>query len=388
MPPVLQVIKAADGSALLVMDRVDGSSLDRLPVQRVGDTMLRQLWQNVDRLHRARIAHRSLRAANIVVDRTRRPWLVDFSFSELGATQRQIALDVAKLLASLAAIAGVGRAVASAADVIGPDGVAAAVPLLQPLALSAGTRRAIGRHDGLLTATRAAAAAASGREDQEPARIQRVIPGLRSAAASLKRVAQNPGKMTMLFGGSVLITLAYIGAFAAAVEAFGGGPGVVLAGAVYLGASALAAAAPNIWGPRCARGGPGRGPDRCRHAGGTRRFRCAAVPAGHLLAPGGAGLAVLARAAAARVHVKPHKLFRTACLGLTVALAACTSPGGNAPSAGGNRPAGRGGHHGRVVRFPRKRPARRDLRRRHSRRSGSRCGSCRIWGPASWSIRR
>src|SRR5439155_25956106 len=71
---------------------------------------------------------------------------------------------------------GAGRAVGSAAAVIGPDGVAAAVPLLQPLALSAGTRRAITRHDGLLTRTRTAAAAASGREDQDLARIQRVRP--------------------------------------------------------------------------------------------------------------------------------------------------------------------------------------------------------------------
>lgn len=46
----------------------------------------------------------------------------------------------------------------------------------------------------------------------------------------------------MLFGGSALITLAYIGAFAASVEAFGGGPGFVVLGAVYLAASALAAA--------------------------------------------------------------------------------------------------------------------------------------------------
>ena len=352
---------------------------------------------------------------------------MDFSFSELGATRRQMALDVAELLASLAALVGAGKAVGSAATVIGPDGVGAAVPLLQPLALSAGTRRAIARQDGLLAQTRAAAAAASGREDQELARIQRVrprtllaiaaaagafyyllpqlaqvgsswqaiqsadwawlpliialsavtylasavalmgavlprirfwptvlaqaassfvnrvspanvggmalnarylqksgvdtssgvaavgvnslvgaivhlvlivvfftwagrglakafklpstsklllilavvmavagivlatrpgrrfaagklIPGLRSAAASLKRVAQNPGKMIMLFGGSALITLAYIGALAASVQAFGGGPGVILIGAVYLAAAAIAAAAPSPGG--------------------------------------------------------------------------------------------------------------------------------------------
>jgi glycosyltransferase 2 family protein len=428
VPAVYQVVKTADGSALLAMERVDGSSLDLIPVPRVSDTMIGELWTQVDRLHRARIAHRSLRAANVMVDGMARPWIVDFSFAELGATQRQIALDVAELLASLAVIAGAGRAVAGAVAVIGRDGVASAVPLLQPLALSAGTRRAIARQGGLLAQTRAAAAAAAGgREDQDLARIQRVrprtllaiaaaagafyfvlpklaqvgsgwnamlaadwawlplvillsaatylasavalmgavparlrlwptvlaqgassfvnrvspanvggmalnvrflqksgvepsagvaavgvnslagavvhliliavfftwagkglgkafqlpsssklllilavvvaivgivlatrpgrrfasgklIPGLRSAGASLRRVAQNPGKMTMLFGGSALITLAYIGALAASVEAFGGGLSIVLVGAVYLGASALAAAAPTPGG--------------------------------------------------------------------------------------------------------------------------------------------
>jgi uncharacterized protein (TIRG00374 family) len=427
VPAVRQVVKTADGSALLAMERVDGSSLDLVPVQRVSDTMIGDLWQQVGGLHRARIAHRSLRAANIVVDGSGRPWIVDFSFSELGGTQRQIALDIAELLASLAVIAGPDRAVAGAAAVLGRDGVASAVPLLQPLALSAGTRRAIAGHDGLLAQTRAAAAAAGGVEGQDLARIQRVrprtllavaaaagafyfllpklaqvgsgwnamlsadwawlplvivlsavtylasavaligavpqrirlwptvlaqgassfinrvspanvggmalnarflqksgvdasagvaavgvnslagavvhlilivvfftwagkgvgkafqlpsssklllilavvvaviglvlatrpgrrfasgklVPGLRSAAASLRQVAQNPGKMIMLFGGSALITLAYIGALAASVQAFGGGPGVILIGAVYLGAAALAAAAPTPGG--------------------------------------------------------------------------------------------------------------------------------------------
>jgi undecaprenyl-diphosphatase len=427
VPAVRQVVKSADGSALLAMERLDGSSLDLIPVQRVSDTMIGELWQQVGGLHRARIAHRSLRAANVVVDGSGRPCIVDFSFSELGATQRQIALDIAELLASLAVIAGADRAVAGAVAAIGRDGVAAAVPLLQPLALSAGTRQAIGRHDGLLAQTRAAAAAASGVEGQDLVRIQRVrprtllavaaaagafyfllpklaqvgsgwnailsadwawlplvivlsaatylasavaligavpqhirfwptvlaqgassfvnrvspanvggmalnvrflqksgvdastgvaavgvnslagavihlilivvfftwagkglgkafqlpssskllailaivvaiigivlatrpgrrftsgkiIPGLRSAAASLRQVAQNPGKMIMLFGGSALITLAYIGALAASVQAFGGGPGVILIGAVYLGAAALAAAAPSPGG--------------------------------------------------------------------------------------------------------------------------------------------
>jgi len=427
VPAVRQVIKAGDGSALLAMARISGSSLGQLPAPRISDALLWELWKQVDCLHRARIAHRSLRAANIVVDGASQPWIVDFSFSELGATQRQIALDTAELLASLASIVGAGRSVDSAVPVIGPEGVAAAVPLLQPLALSAGTRRAIAGQDGLLAKTRAAAVEASGRPDQELARIQRVrprtllaiaaaagafyyllpqlaqvgsswhaiqsadwawlplvialsaltylagavaligavlppirfwptvlaqaassfvnrvspanvggmalnarylqksgvetgagvaavgvnslagaimhlvlmvvfftwagrglsrafklpsgsklllilaivaaivgivlatrpgrrfavsklVPGLKSAAASLRRVAQNPGKMIMLFGGSAVITLAYIGALAVSIQAFGGGPGIIVIGAVYLGAAAIAAAAPSPGG--------------------------------------------------------------------------------------------------------------------------------------------
>ena len=61
-------------------------------------------------------------------------------------------------------------------EVLGAQGVAPAVPLLQPLALSAATRRAVAGHDGLLGRTRAAAAAASGRDARDLARLQRVRP--------------------------------------------------------------------------------------------------------------------------------------------------------------------------------------------------------------------
>jgi undecaprenyl-diphosphatase len=356
------------------------------------------------------------------------PVLVDFSFAELAATSRQRAIDVAELLTSLAGRIGPDRAAAAAAAAIGADGVATAVPLLQPLALSAGTRRAIKGRDGLLKKTRAAAIAASGDDaDSGLARLQRVrprtllaiaalagafyfllpqiaqvssswhallhvnwawlpvilalsaltyvasamaligsvpghvpfgpavlaqgassfinrvspanvggmalnarflqksgtstpasvaavgvnalagaimhvamivvffalaghdltkafklpsggkillilavilavigvvlatrpgrrwtrrqlIPGARSAAGSLRQAAASPVKLGLLFGGSALVTLAYIAALAASVRAFGAGPGLVVIGAVYLGAAALAAAAPTPGG--------------------------------------------------------------------------------------------------------------------------------------------
>src|SRR6266566_7774035 len=45
VPAVRQVIKSADGSALVAMERVDGGSLELMPVQRVTDSMIRNLWE-------------------------------------------------------------------------------------------------------------------------------------------------------------------------------------------------------------------------------------------------------------------------------------------------------------------------------------------------------
>jgi undecaprenyl-diphosphatase len=174
VPSVVRVIRAGRGTALLVMERVSGTSLGDFPPWTISDELLQRLWAEVESLHRAGIAHRGLRAANVMVEGDAEPWLTDFSFSELSASQRQKDLDIAELLASLATMVGAERAASGAAAVIGPEALAAAVPLLQPLALSAATRHAIGRTDGLLSGTRAAATAASGLSEQPLARLQRV----------------------------------------------------------------------------------------------------------------------------------------------------------------------------------------------------------------------
>jgi len=161
---------------LLVMEHVDGRSLDLVPQHQIGDDLLDRLWTVVRTLHGARLAHRSLRAANVMVDRSGRPWLVDFGFGELAAYQRQIDLDVAELLASTGTLVGPDRAVSAAMRVLGAGSVAAAVPLLQPMALSAGTRRAAAGQRGLLARTRSAAAARPGGPDEQLASVQRVRP--------------------------------------------------------------------------------------------------------------------------------------------------------------------------------------------------------------------
>ncbi len=148
VPSVRRIVAGPDESVMLVMDFVDGSSLADLTDDELTDALLRQLWREVDHLHRAGIAHRSLRTANVMIDHEPRPWIVDFSFSEVGANSRALELDVAELLASLAAKVGPERAVDSALPEIGAPALAMAVPLLQPLALSAATRRVIAGRRG------------------------------------------------------------------------------------------------------------------------------------------------------------------------------------------------------------------------------------------------
>src|ERR1700751_1490860 len=106
-----------------------GCSLDRLAAGQIGDDLLARLWAEVDKLHRAGIAHRSLRTANVIADPAGRPTIVDFSFSELDATARQRDLDGAKLLASLAVLARADQVVSAAAGVLGAERLARAVPL-------------------------------------------------------------------------------------------------------------------------------------------------------------------------------------------------------------------------------------------------------------------
>jgi undecaprenyl-diphosphatase len=61
-------------------------------------------------------------------------------------------------------------------------------------------------------------------------------------------VARSPVKLALLFGGSALVTLAYVGGLVASVEAFGGGAGIARIGAVYMASSLVAAASPTPGG--------------------------------------------------------------------------------------------------------------------------------------------
>ena len=129
-----------DGSAVLAMEDLRGRPLDSYGAGELDDETLDSVWRQVRVFHRAGLAHRSLRAANIMITDDG-PAIVDLSAATAPADARLQAIDRAELLTSLATVHGAEASVAAAARVLEPDELAAASPYLQPLALSAATRK-------------------------------------------------------------------------------------------------------------------------------------------------------------------------------------------------------------------------------------------------------
>jgi undecaprenyl-diphosphatase len=77
---------------------------------------------------------------------------------------------------------------------------------------------------------------------------RRVLPSVRQSLVSMASVARSPARLAALFGGSIGVTLGYITALACSLAAFDAGLSYAQVGAVYLGASLIAAAAPTPGG--------------------------------------------------------------------------------------------------------------------------------------------
>ena len=139
VPPVI-LARGSGRGAVVVQEYVVGRPLSDLPAEELDPTLLAEVWQQVARLHAARIAHHDLVASSVLVDLEGRPWIVDFGNALTGADDADLAEDVAELVASLAMRTDVALVVDTALAAHGADALAAALPGLAPLTLSAVTR--------------------------------------------------------------------------------------------------------------------------------------------------------------------------------------------------------------------------------------------------------
>jgi uncharacterized protein (TIRG00374 family) len=173
-PQMLRVADVTATSMLIAYDEIDGQTLDTVDSDLITDEVLRSTWAQVDALHTARIAHRHLSPANILLTSDGQPWLIDFGFAEVSASDGDLNGDVAQLMATMALVVGAQRTVATAVEQLGPEAVAGAAPRLQPTALSTTTRNAFKKRKRLLEELQSEVKVATGLEQVELEKLERV----------------------------------------------------------------------------------------------------------------------------------------------------------------------------------------------------------------------
>ncbi|WP_049580228.1 lysylphosphatidylglycerol synthase transmembrane domain-containing protein [Streptomyces sp. SBT349] len=142
-PKLIATSELGPDAVMLVYEHIGGRDLDALPDDEVTDALMEAAWGQLTILQSRRIAHRRLDGGSLLVDRDGEVYLTELRAGEIAAGDLLLRMDVAQLLTTFGLRVGAERAVAAAVTVIGPDAVAASLPLLQPIALSRTTRTAL-----------------------------------------------------------------------------------------------------------------------------------------------------------------------------------------------------------------------------------------------------
>ncbi|MFO0882317.1 MAG: flippase-like domain-containing protein [Candidatus Saccharimonadales bacterium] len=171
-PSIIGVCHISGASWALIQEGLDGKSLDKVDPKTITDAQLEQVWELVEKLHSARIAHRDLRTANILRDTSNNLWLIDFGFAELSPGKQGVTRDKVEMLASMATLVGPERAVASANHVVTRAQLAAALPYMQYAVLSGATTKQVKKMPGGIKAIREAIVAFT--HQKAPVTIERI----------------------------------------------------------------------------------------------------------------------------------------------------------------------------------------------------------------------
>ena len=175
--PDVKALRAIDsGSIMQASNWVDGRWLDSLDAADITDEMLVSFWRAVDSLHDHDIGHRALGADNVLVDNDGNVWLAGFRDAEVDAPPAHQAQDVAEALVSMSLLTSSDRAISTAMTVLGSDGVGAALPQLQPLALSRETQHRLHHDRKVLDELRGKVSQATNTQEVELAQLERVRP--------------------------------------------------------------------------------------------------------------------------------------------------------------------------------------------------------------------
>lgn len=177
-PRLRAVIRVGPEAGVMACDSHGGTSLAALG-QPPTDAQLGRVWDAVLQLHARRVTHRALTADHIVLvggpgAGSGRVMLVEPGNGDVAASDLQLRLDLAQLLAELALLVGPDRAADSGLAKVSSAELAAVAPLLQPVALYRSTRAAVHRRKDVLPALRKRLLGTAPDTEAVPVQLERI----------------------------------------------------------------------------------------------------------------------------------------------------------------------------------------------------------------------
>ena len=173
-PRLLLASEVGPDSCLLAYEAVVGHRFAEL--DEITETDLEQAFRAVRTLHESQISHRSLTASHLMRADDGSVWLIGGDRGSIAAGDVAQRIDIAELLCTLAMLTDVDRAVDAGRLVLGVEGLARALPALQPVAMTHETRRAVRKHKGLMVRLRDRLAEIRPGADAETIQFERIRP--------------------------------------------------------------------------------------------------------------------------------------------------------------------------------------------------------------------
>lgn len=155
VPRLEAVAAVGPDAAALAYARIEGMTFSELGGE-LEDSDLQGAFRAVRALHEAGISHRALHADHLLRDPNGGIWLLDPEDGAVAAGDVAERLDIAELLCTLAMLTDPERTLAAGRRVLGEKRLAMALPVLQPVAMSSVTRKAIKRRKDILVKLREA----------------------------------------------------------------------------------------------------------------------------------------------------------------------------------------------------------------------------------------
>jgi uncharacterized membrane protein YbhN (UPF0104 family) len=203
-PRLRTLVRVGPDAAVLAYDHCEGATLAQLNSECT-DEELGRVWDAVTRLHAHHVAHRGLTADHIVFTPDGRVMLLDPGDGDVAASDLQLRLDLAQLIAELALVVGPERSAQQAVERLDGNELVAVLALLQPVALVRSTRHELRRRRDVLPAVRKVLLAGMPDAEVTPVQVQRIRPRtLFTLVASVVAVYLLAGELAKNSLGSVL----------------------------------------------------------------------------------------------------------------------------------------------------------------------------------------